>query len=88
MENSNLYQSSIITKVVTLAIFVITFLFLITLYTYIYARVQNSTIFFKFLDVIRMPSLSQILSVVWLISLPILLVIYYLLFFSFFKRSK
>lgn len=69
-------------KILLLIVFVITFFIIIAIYSYVFARVQNSTIFFKFLDVIRVHSLAQITSFVWITSLPVLLVIYYYLFFG------
>lgn len=69
-------------QVFLLAGFVITFFIIVAIYTYVFARVQNSTPFFKLLDVIHFHFLSQLLSLAWLVSLPILLVIYYLLFFK------
>ncbi len=69
-------------KILLLIVFVITFFIVIAIYSYVFARVQNSTIFFKFLDVIRVHSLAQVASFVWITSLPILLAIYYYLFFG------
>lgn len=73
-------EGSLIVKVLSLSLFVVCFFVTTAIYTYIFARVQNSTIFFKFLDVVGMPSLSPILSFMWLLSLPIILICLFVVF--------
>ncbi|WP_244909958.1 hypothetical protein [Francisella adeliensis] len=67
-------------KVLALSVFVACFFVIVAIYTYVFARIQNSTVFFKFLDVIGIPQLSPILSFLWLLSIPILLVCLFVLF--------
>lgn len=82
-----LSEAHFIVKVLALSIFVICFFVIVAIYTYVFARVQNSTIFFKFLDVVGVPQLSPILSFLWLLSIPVLLVCLFALFRAiWFKR--
>lgn len=74
-------NKSFFIKILLLIVFVITFFIGVAIYSYVFARVQNSTIFFKFSDVIRVHSLTQVVSFVWITSLPVLLAAYYYLFF-------
>ncbi len=74
-------------KIIVLVIFIISFFFLTAIYTYLFARIQNTTIFFKFIDIIHMPLLPPISSLAWLISLPILLITYYKIFYSYIFKN-
>ncbi|QEO58148.1 hypothetical protein F0R75_07335 [Francisella marina] len=74
-------NKSFFIKILLLIVFVITFFISVAIYSYVFARVQNSTIFFKILDVIRVHSLTQVVSFVWITSLPVLLAVYYYFFF-------
>ncbi|AEI35245.1 MULTISPECIES: hypothetical protein [Francisella] len=74
-------NKSFFIKILLLIVFVITFFIGVAIYSYVFARVQNSTIFFKILDVIRVHSLTQVVSFVWITSLPVLLAAYYYFFF-------
>ena len=82
-----IHHGNVFIKLLLLITFVLAFFVFIAVYTYVFARVQNSTLFFKFLDVINLPLVSQIISFVWFLSVPILLVIFYIVFFKiWFKR--
>ncbi|WP_256868875.1 hypothetical protein [Francisella sp. Scap27] len=85
IDSSN--EAHFVIKVLALSVFVVCFFVIVAIYTYVFARIQNSTIFFKFLDVIGIPQLSPILSFLWLLSIPVLLVCLFALFKAiWFKR--
>lgn len=81
LQNTNASnEAHFIIKVLTLSAFVVCFFIIVTIYTYIFARVQSSMIFFKFLNVIGIPQLSPVLSFLWLLSIPVLLICLFALF--------
>ena len=66
---------SIITKIILLGIFVLSFFVFITIYTYIFARMQNITSYYLNFDVVGMPLIAPISlsSIVWFFHDPLYL---------------
>lgn len=85
--NNNLSAISFISKILALSVFVVFYFAVVVVYTYIFARIQNSTMFFKFLDVVGIHSLAPVLSFLWLVSIPVLLVFMFGAFKKFWPKK-